>query len=725
MSQTILFNFRIIFFACLINVFLLVPKDIYATSDTIGIGGSSLRLLFNSNGGIAAVVIGGRTFSITGQTELPGCKTRGKVKIVKSGNTISFGRLYVDSAGHQAVVTDKFAPAGKGISWQVDVKSDDAPWTVAIVSALRSYDIKNTVFWTALGTPDLSATGLDPQLADNIQKSKTTNSSSWSDPLVPFGFVNRIWHYGNVGGRKNVPIDDDYTELPLFSFLFPKTDNGISLVLSPEDVLLKVDLLLSANGNAQFARTQYRLGNSKTISFHMTLTPHEADWRGGLRFLVDKYPQYFDAPVSKNQLMVGCGAYSSGEEMIDVRKFKKMSFGFNWKLSDDFPYMGMFIPPVKSMDEVWTRSCGEPSAAYLDSTTSCRRMNDYALYMKKNGFSVLSYFNATEFGKDMNSNGLRVAQRLKGDPELWKDPAAFVKYTMPEAIVDPKMEGGYAAYVMDPGESRYQEFILEQAKRNCDMLPATDGICIDRADWLSSWNLHADDGISLVEGRPARSLLLSWINLMEKLGPMMHRRNKVIFSNLMTVRLELMKHLDGIYAEYGQNGNALNSAALLCLRKPAICWTYNATLNEPDPDAFMQRHLYMGCFPTAPFPHNNHCITPEPAADSLYIEYGALLNAIRGKKWVLAPHCVEASASGVKVNLFEVPGGYALPVTFGGAAGEVEVVVRNIDGVNKLHAEAVLPGVEAPVAIQSKVKNNTLVLKVPLKQGCAMVKLRK
>ena len=55
-----------------------------------------------------------------------------------------------------------------------------------------------------------------------------------------------------------------------------------------------------------------------------------------------------------------------------------------------------------------------------------------------------------------------------------------------------------------------------------------------------------------------------------------------------------------------------------------------------------------------------------PKADRLYLDYGPLLDAMRGRKWVLAAHCVEAVEPGVKVNLFQMPGGYVLPVTFGG-----------------------------------------------------------
>jgi hypothetical protein len=138
----------------------------------------------------------------------------------------------------------------------------------------------------------------------------------------------------------------------------------------------------------------------------------------------------------------------------------------------------------------------------------------------------------------------------------------------------------------------------------------------------------------------------------------------------------------------------------------------------------MQRHLHMGCFPTVPYPHNNHCINPEPMADQLYQDYGRLLDAQRGKKWVLAPHCVETATPGAKVNLFEIPGGYALPVTFCGDAKEAVVQVRDIPDLTKPSARALHPGVENPAAVESAVKDGVLELRVPIARGYAMVELR-
>ena len=127
------------------------------------------------------------------------------------------------------------------------------------------------------------------------------------------------------------------------------------------------------------------------------------------------------------------------------------------------------------------------------------------------------------------------------------------------------------------------------------------------------------------------------------------------------------RHLCGIW----EPPDVANGEALLCIRKPALAWT---TDTDPLSDEFFQRHLHLGVYPTTPYPFNNHCIVPSADHDRWYFDYGPLLDAMRGKKWVLQPHSVTAGAPNVKVNLFEVPGGYVVPVTFAGQAASVEVV---------------------------------------------------
>ena len=678
--------------------------------------GPGIILELDPNGGIAGALVGDKkvVWPLSGGTRLKGLQAAGTAAASRDGST--FTRKLADAHGRICTVVDRFTAEKEGIQWEVRITSPDPFWTAPVVSHLECGKPEERLFWTAWGSPDFSGTNLSPELAAKVQAARTMVSSAWSDPLTPVGFLNRNWNYGNVA--QSAPVGSDYVALPLVTVLAPNTDTGLSLVLSPDDVLLDLRLSVLALGQLQFTRVHHRFGGGQTVKFTMHLVPHEASWRGGLRFLTGRYPRFFDPPNPRAHQLAGCGAYSINESPIDVAKFRKMSLGFNWKLSDDFPYMGMFLPPVKDAGETWTRSCDEQAPTDQGRTTSCRQMNHYARYMKQNGFGVLSYFNVTEFGKNMYG---REAVAQADDPALWKDPVAFLKYKLPNAVFDPGIHTCYSAYIVDAGDPDYLNFMLEQAARNTRMLPDTDGICVNRADWLRLYNRRADDGVSWMEGKPARSLFRSWAKLMSRLGPQLHQADKVIFSNMMTERLELCRELDGLYTEFGNNGNALNAAALLCLRKPVVCWTYNETLQEPDPDSFIQRHLHLGCFPTAPYPWNNHCITPEPKADQLYLDYGPLLGVMRGKKWVLTPQCVESDEA--KVNLFEIPGGYALPVTFGGNAPYATVRLRNLPGLSRLKCTAIHPGSESALPVTRSLKSGVLELTVPLKRGCAMVKL--
>lgn len=697
-----------------------------------------LTLVFDEHGRI----LDGSSMGVSGQIRLGGCAVTGDVVARAEAGGHVFTRRMADARGHRATVTERFTPERDCVRWDVEIVSPDAGWSTPVTTRLRCGLPEEMLIWTAWGSPDFSGTHLTPELTALVQAGKASVGGAWSDPLVPVGFVDRRWHYGNVA--QACPVGSDYVALPLFTVLVPASDRGLSLVLAPDDVLLDLDLTVTARGQFQFTRTRHRLGDNRPVRFTAYLVPHEASWRGGLRFLAGRYPQFFEAPNPRAHRIAGCGAYSICEAPIDAERFRKMAFGFNWKLSDDFPYMGMFIPPVTNAGQTWTRSGAEPNPPGKGPTTSCGQMNHYAAYMKQQGFSVLSYFNVTEFGKHVNPRRGPLAPGQADDPLLWQDCSAFLRAKMPDAWLriseKDRTEWGavgltngtkglmsncYGAAIVDPGDPDYLAFMVEQAARNIQWLPDTDGICIDRTDWLRFYNALADDGVSWGDGRPARSLYRSWASLMAKMGPLLHRADKVIFSNLMIMRLELGRELDGIYTEFGNNGNALNASALLGLRKPVVAWTYNETLRQPGPDAFMQRHLHLGVFPTAPYPYNNHCITPEPAADRLYLDYGPLLDALRGRKWVLAPRCIETTTPGAKVNLFEVPGGYAVPVTFGGTNATATVQLRHLPDLAALQGAALHPGATNTVALDATFSDETLTLRVPLQRGCAMVRLRK
>jgi len=690
-----------------------------ASSPEYKVNAKGIALKLSAKGEIVGVIAGGREINVTGRTTLDGCAQVGAAQTEElAGGAVQFTRTLQDGAsGRTLTVVDRFKPAGGSVRWEIAVVSEGKPWTKVITTELNYPATPATRFWTAWS---------DPVWADRADPDKKT--AEWRDPMVLRPLIDATWTYGGWN------TSADHIVLPLATLAEPAEDFGLSLVYSPEDTILCApQLTTTQSGAIRFSRSNYRLGGGKPVRFEMDLIAHEADWRGGLRWMTARYSDFFEPPNPRADMMAGCAAYSGDEEPIDVEKYKKMAFRVNWKLDDDMPYMGMYIPPVTNADERWEREWDrEAETPDKPHWTSARRMNDYAHYLKTNGFYLLDYFNVYNFGG---------GRRKPGGP-LWNNPRAFLAATFPHAPLT--TERG----VVDCGDPDFEKFLLEQAERDVRWIPDSAGICIDNTYFAMLNNNQADDGVSWVDGKAVRSLCISWNALFSKLSPIMHGAGKVVFASPLFARLDVYRLLDGFYDEYGYDGRGLNGSAFMGLDKPVLVWTYNESLFRPDPDTFFQRHLLLGAYPTAPYPWNNHCILPDMSWDDFYFKfgslferdtghlwmkpeqyylaYGPLLDAMRGKKWVLAPHCVEVAGGAAKVNLFKVPGGYAMPVCFGGKAGFAEVIIRNIPALDTLKYSVIHPGVETavPATILSKDKDGAIRLRIPLQRGCAMVTLR-
>jgi hypothetical protein len=665
--------------------------------------GGNLTVKLSAEGQIVALECADKKLPapVLGDTHACGCRTVGEVKAIPlAGGGFEFTRTIESllDKKYSGTLVERFRPTPTSVRWEVEIRGRGETWSAPIETRLVYPPTEDTRFWT---------TWADPELRD----------ARWVDPLETRPLRDMRLTYANVTGR--------CFSLPLATFLEPKADSGLSLVISPEEILLDLRLLTQTDGRLALRHEKHRFTPEQPVRFTQDLVSHPADWRSPVGWMVERYPQYFNPPLAVADEMAGCGAYSADEREIDPEYFRRMSFRVNWKCSEDFPYMGMFLPPLNDDDATWVRSAEKPLIPNKSPNNSFRSLNAYCKRMREDGFYVLSYFNTTEFG--LNMVWPAPPRKAAGEAELWKDANDFYHAKLPGATLlrgDKPIITCYNAFVTDSGDPVYREFLLEQAKRHIERLPDAAGICIDREDWLRYYNTHADDGVSWVGGKPARSLYRSWIETLDKLGALMHQHGKVIFVNDTTPRIELMRQLDGFYCEFGDNPSGLNTTALLGVRKPAIAWTRSVDQVKNNPDAFFQRHLHLGVYPTAPYPYNHHSITPHPAVDKFYLDYGPLMDAMRGKKWVLAAHAVRCEGE-AKANLFEVPGGYAMPVTFAGNAAKVSVALR-LPGLAGVKSAVVLhPGSEKPTTIAVAAQGADLRLEIPIVRGCAMVRLKK
>jgi hypothetical protein len=701
----------------------------------------SMTATFDQTGTLQQIVIPGLDGmrKVKAFTSLRDCDAEGDVTFTRTDSLLSFQQTWRSrSTGKSAHVTNRFSRGAGSVRWEVEIVGVGDPWSTPIETHLVYPDSLSAKFWTAWGDPRLGDIRTRPaaqQTSLGILPSDATGN--WSDPLVAVPFVNdTIWYGAPPYSVENprigfIPFQGNLLGIPLVTISEERDDRGLSLVQSPADTLFDMHLRVRTSGEIVISRESHRISESTPVRFHMDLVSHEAGWRGGLRWMTRAYPGYFDPQIPLAHEIAGTGAYSSLEKPFDVQKMRTMAFGVNWKASFDFPYMGMFIPPVPDDTTHWTRYGGE--------TTSIDAMRSYSANMKKLGFHVLSYFNVTEFGAEVTDPA--PPRKATNDDSLWKSADDFLYARLADAILPlpagvtqemlpayPRSREGGPFFtwgngiIMDPGEPVYQQFLLAQAETHIAKIPDAEGICIDRMDWLRMYNDRRDDGLCWFDGKPARSLIVSWKSMLDQLGPVMHNAGKVIFVNNHDKRIDVLRQTDGFFDEFTYAGSPLNLTALMGIRRPVLGWTSEEKNLRPDPDAFFQRYLHLGVFPMAPFPANDHSLQPGAWVDRQYLDYGPLLAMLKGKTWVLEPHCVDARKE-AKVNLFEVPGGWVVPVTFGPTRGNVTVTLRRVPGLKPgLKAFAIYPGgARVPVVLRPAGDSARMV--VSTRRGCALVRI--
>ncbi len=665
---------------------------------------NTLSISIDSNGIITNLANADNLFNINGTaaTELSDC-TINNSKITNKVNGIEIVRLVSKNKSNLSCkIIENIYPSGDGLQWDIMIEGTGEPWSVPIITHIKLADSSVCNFWTAWGT-----SGITEQ-----------DKYRWQSPLRSDVFKDRDLTYGS-----NSPDEFQITSLPIATVMVPKSNEAFSLYQSLDDLIFNMRIKTSQKGDIIFERSNHRIVKGSKIKFSMFLVGHKADCRAAMKSIVDRFPKKFFPPVERTYLIAGHGGYSSFEGPLDARTLHLLGYGFNWKASFDYPYMGMFIPPV-DQNEKWVGDLGR--------TVNISQMRQYSVYMRKMGFHVLNYFNVAEFGKNVDFESVtKPLDSNVSNSELWKDCTSYIRKNFQDAIMYWKdgqgvrriagaWEGGV---LLDFSTPNFSRFLVNQIHRHLEMLPESSGFCIDRTDFIRWLNDCRDDGVSWDNG-PRYSMVLGWNDLMNKIGPIVTKADKVIYCNPLYCRVDLYEHISGYYSEVATN-SMINAISLMGLKKPVVMWTQGGVKNVDD--YYIQLHLHMGSFMTAPIPENNHTIRDQgKELDDRYIDYGLMFDALRGRHWVLEPGIINFTQGQGDLNIFEIPGGFVVFATWVPENyKQVEINLNNLPShvTNLSYQTFTAVTGDTEWKKSSTISGKDINVSIPISRGCGAITL--
>ena len=420
-----------------------------------------------------------------------------------------------------------------------------------------------------------------------------------------------------------------------------------------------------------------------------------------------------------------------------------VGFKTNWDLSGTFmPYDGLFAP----YQDEWL-NLGPINPGLPQYNVTYARIQAFYTSVQASGLNSLTYFDVGNWGVSIDTSrswpNVTCGTRPSGIPAPCPTPDgsnSYLAHYLQPALLQTGWSVGAGSFrnhsfadwvgttLMDPAEPFFEDLLVEQLERRIALVPAMQGIAIDRFDYTDYYNAAFDDGVSFVPGLgPARSLLVSHLHTYARLAEVLHSKNRVMLGNCNTLcRADLLRSFDGGFSE----GAALNAVAWNGLRgRPTILWTYSLT-GTPDLDAFFQQHLYMRVWPMAPIPSNDHSITPgDPIVQSAYESYAPLFDTLRSVEWLLEavrPVELVGATPGTLANVFVSRGRLLVVIVFGEkGASKVTARVAPGEGASAAYdATALVPGGSwSPVGHTALGPGGAMIVTVPMGRGCVILQL--
>ncbi|MCW5980758.1 MAG: hypothetical protein KIT09_21940 [Bryobacteraceae bacterium] len=413
------------------------------------------------------------------------------------------------------------------------------------------------------------------------------------------------------------------------------------------------------------------LRSNKDVETSLLISSHPADWRPALGWIYEKYRDYFDPDPNFDRwdgnYVIGHGPWKDSYSGADKREILTgmRDRGVLWEEQHGhFPWYGLMIPKpdVKS----WVSE----SHNLPGYTNTRERIAAHARLAKEYGIGTFIYYNITEAehwyaGKEFPEN---IAKDEDG-----RSIGAFRAAEYPD---------NRSCFLMnaDPA-SRFGKHMIDQAREMVEAYPAIAGFFWDVYGRSYMFDFAHDDGITMVNNKPAYYPEFMFQRQMrDHIGPMLRAKGMCITANKPTTIADC-RGVDGIMAEEHTPDEELADWI------PATSFTgLNRHVMVLDGQSGMRAELLLlTCLRYGMF-HSDigtrggrRELPPETIAANAELarRYLPFIQRFRGKKWVFHPRALELPKN-VDGNIFRLKDGGAI-ITMVSAWRNL----RNVEGFDR------------------------------------------
>lgn len=374
------------------------------------------------------------------------------------------------------------------------------------------------------------------------------------------------------------------------------------------------------------------LREGKQTRFSLLVSTHESQWRDALGWYANRYSAWFQ-PDPKVRSQEGVYAISTpwdrkhgGEAAADRRMAARAARGVGWmELHGHFPWYGLYVHPTDN----W-QGHHESGPMTFDSV---RRYIDLA---GKHGIALHIYYNIID------------------------GQIHYVSKEFPESVVrdeDGKIVPAFHdCHLMNADLSLpFGQHCLEQFKKLLSTYPNIHGVFFDVYGRHYNLDFAHDDGLTMVNNKPAYCLKFAFQRLMEKIDPLM-RQKGLVFSANKPEGIEMMKGIDYIMADEGADEDRLQVMQYYGLFKPIIILDGGIVMRAEEDFKKCLRlgMIYNDIDRDRERKESEFTDEMRDRAARALDAYGPLFPLLKGKTWVLKGDPVELPPD-VQGNIFQRP----------------------------------------------------------------------